>query len=93
MRGLRRTQPPGVRDLLELLVAAIRLGGTRIGEVARAFESALLTASCAMTRPAPNIRAKVMARNEAVLAVRPLVHAIKANPAISRGKFLCFGLR
>ena len=54
-----------------------------VSALVEGFQQAYNRASRPATRTSPNVEAKVLARNEAVRAVRELVNTIKANPAIT----------
>lgn len=56
------------------------------------FERKLSIADNCMTRTKPNIEAKTLARNAAVLAIRPLVKQLKTLPGISAAHLFNLGI-
>ena len=64
----------------------------RITALAAAFDKALAIAHSPLSNSKPNIRAKTLARNEAVKAVREVVNAIKAAPELTQSQIWNFGI-
>ena len=64
----------------------------RISSLVKAFHEAYMVAKSPLSNTAINVRAKTVARNEAVKAVRDLANAIKANPEISDADKLNYGI-
>jgi hypothetical protein len=64
----------------------------RITALAAAFREAHRIANCPSSNTSPNVLAKTLARNEAVLAVREVVKAIKGNPDISDSQRITLGI-
>ena len=64
----------------------------RIAALVKAFHDALMVATSPVSNSRPNIRAKTLARNEAVKAVREVFNAIKAAPEITSGQLWNFGI-
>ncbi len=62
------------------------------GGLVRDFHHKLDVASSPDTRTSPAITAKIVARNAAVLAVKPIVKVIRANPGITPVDLLELGL-
>lgn len=74
------------------LIGVTQESSDRITALAKAFSKAVLLAHGYDTGTAPNIRAKTLARNEAVAAVREVVNAAKANPNLMPAQLVALNI-